>query len=83
MLTHHNWWNSVRDLNSVVDDTDKEVSDEHILKIYPQLREHGELVAAHLGLTQADIQAIEGMAKPDVGANETVHVTRMEEKEKT
>ena len=46
------------------DDIDKEVSDEHILEIYPQL-EKWKRVAAHLGLTQADVQAIEGRARPD------------------
>ena len=43
------------------DDINKEVSDEHILEIYPQL-ENWRLVAVHLGLTQADVQAIEGRA---------------------
>ena len=46
------------------EDIDKEVSDEHILEIYPQL-EKWKRVAAHLGLTQADVQAIEGRARPD------------------
>ena len=46
------------------EDIDKEVSDEHILEIYPQL-EKWKQVAAHLGLTQADVQAIEGRARPD------------------
>ena len=46
------------------DDIDKEVSDKHILKIYPQLK-NWRRVAAHLGLTQADVQAIEGRAKSD------------------
>ena len=46
------------------EDIDKEVSDDHILKIYPQL-EKWKRVAAHLGLTQADVQAIESGAKPD------------------
>ena len=43
---------------------EKEVSDKHILKIYPQL-EKWKRVAAHLDLTQADVQAIEGGARPD------------------
>ena len=43
---------------------DKEVSDDHILKIYPQL-EKWKRVAIHLGLTQADIQAIESAASSD------------------
>ena len=42
----------------------KEVSDDHILKIYPQL-ENWKRVAFHLGLTQADIQAIESAARAD------------------
>ena len=46
------------------DDINKEVSDEHILKVYPQL-EKWKRVAAHLGLTQADVQAIESGARPD------------------
>ena len=46
------------------DDIDTEISDDHILKIYPQL-EKWKRVAAHLGLTQADVQAIEGRARPD------------------
>ena len=46
------------------DNIDKEVSDRHILKIYPQLK-NWRRVAAHLGLTQADVQAIEGVARPD------------------
>ena len=46
------------------EDIDKEVSDDHILEIYPQL-ENWKRVAAHLGLTQADVQAIEGRARPD------------------
>ena len=46
------------------DNVDKEVSDDHILEIYPQL-ENWKLVALHLGLTQADIQAIETAAKSD------------------
>ena len=46
------------------EDIDKEVSDEHILKIYPQL-EKWKRVAAHLGLTQADVHSIEGRARPD------------------
>ena len=46
------------------DAIDKEVSDEHILEIYPQLK-NWRRVAAHLGLTQADSQAIEGVAKSD------------------
>ena len=46
------------------DDINKEVSDDHILEIYPQL-EKWKRVAAHLGLTQADVQAIEGRARPD------------------
>ena len=43
---------------------DREVSDDHILKIYPQL-EKWRRVAAHLGLTRADIGAIESEARPD------------------
>ena len=43
---------------------DEEVSDEHILKIYSQL-EKWRQVAAHLGLSQADAEAIEGRARPD------------------
>ena len=46
------------------DNIDKEVDDKHILKIYPQL-EKWKRVAAHLGLTQADVQAIESGARPD------------------
>ena len=46
------------------DDINKEVSDKHILKIYPQL-EKWKRVAAHLGLTQADVQAIESGARSD------------------
>ena len=46
------------------EDIDKEVSDDHILEIYPQL-EKWKRVAAHLGLTQADVQAIESGARPD------------------
>ena len=46
------------------DNIHKEVSEIHILKIYPQLQKW-KLVAAHLGLTQADVQAIESEAKPD------------------
>ena len=46
------------------DDIDKEFSDEHIFEIYYQL-EKWKLVAAHLGLTQADVQAIESMAWRD------------------
>ena len=46
------------------DDIKKEVSDDHILKIYPQL-EKWKRVAAHLGLTQADVEAIESKARPD------------------
>ena len=42
---------------------DKEVSDDHILEIYPQL-ENWKRVAAYLGLTQADVEAIEGRARP-------------------
>ena len=49
---------------SSYDDIDKEVSSSHILKIYTQLEKWSQ-VAAHLGLTQADIQAIEGDAKSD------------------
>ena len=45
------------------DNTDKEVSDEHVLEIYSQL-EKWRLVAAHLGLTKADIEAIECGARP-------------------
>ena len=55
----------------------KEVSDDHILKICPQPEKRGSLdssylqwlkwrgVATNLGLTQADIQAIESRARPD------------------
>ena len=43
------------------EDIDKEVSDDHILEIYPQL-ENWRLVAIHLGLTQADVQAIVSQA---------------------
>ena len=46
------------------DDINKEVRDEHILEIYPQLVKW-KRVAAHLGLTQADVEAIEGRARPD------------------
>ena len=46
------------------DNIDKEVSDEHILEIYPQLGKW-KRVAAHLGLTQADVIAVESMARPD------------------
>ena len=46
------------------DDIDKEVSDKHILKIYPQL-EKWKRVAAHLGLAQEDVEAIESRARPD------------------
>ena len=46
------------------EDTGKEVSDQHILEIYPQLK-NWRRVAAHLGLTQADVQTIEGGAKAD------------------
>ena len=42
-------------------DIDKEVSNEHILEIHFQLKQWRR-VAAHLGLTQADIQAIESRA---------------------
>ena len=42
----------------------KEVSDEHIIEIYSQLA-NWKRVAAHLGLTQADVQAIESGARPD------------------
>ena len=45
-------------------DIHMEVSDEHILEIYLQL-ENWEQVAPHLGLTNADIQAIEKGAKSD------------------
>ena len=43
------------------DSIDKEVSDQHILKIYRQL-EKWRLVAAHLGFTKADVQAIVSQA---------------------
>ena len=43
---------------------DQEVSDEHILEIYSQL-ERWKRVAAHLGLTRADVEAIESGARPD------------------
>ena len=45
------------------DNIDKEVSDEHILEIYPQL-EKWRLVAIHLDLIQRDVwQSIESRAK--------------------
>ena len=49
------------------DDIKKVVSDDHILEIYSHL-EKWRLVAAHLGLTQADVQAIEvrGMADEEL-----------------
>ena len=43
------------------DSIDKEISDDHILEIYPQL-EKWRLVAAHLGLTKTDVQAIVSQA---------------------
>ena len=46
-------------------DINKEVSDEHIDEIYPQL-EKWELVAHHLGLSGPDIEAIEHKAQRDV-----------------
>ena len=46
------------------EDIDKEVSDKHILDIYPLL-EKWKRVAAHLGLTQADVQAMESHARSD------------------
>ena len=53
-----------RRFNFSYGDINKEVSDDHILKIYPQL-ENWKRIAAHLGLTQADVQAIENGARPD------------------
>ena len=47
------------------EDIDKEVSDEHIDEIYPQL-EKWELVAHHLGLSGPDIEAIEHKAQRGV-----------------
>ena len=44
------------------EDINKEVSDEHILKIYPQL-EKWERVAAYFGFRLADTQAIESQAR--------------------
>ena len=44
------------------DDIKKEVSDKHILKIYHQL-EKWKQVAAHLDLTQADVEAVESKAR--------------------
>ena len=52
------------------DDIDKEVTDEDILKIYPQL-EKWKKVGAHLGLTYVDIIDIEQRAKP---IQETAHL---------
>ena len=46
-------------------DIDKECSDKHILKIYPNM-ENWERVAFHLGLKLPDIEAIETKAKRDV-----------------
>ena len=46
------------------DDIKKEVSDDYLLQIYPQL-EKWKRVAAHLGLTRADVEAIESSARPD------------------
>ena len=46
-------------------DIDKECSDKHILKIYPNL-ENWERVAFHLGLDLPDIEAIETKAKRDI-----------------
>ena len=46
------------------DDINKEVSEKHILEIYPQLK-NWIRVALHLGLTQADVQAIESEARSD------------------
>ena len=43
------------------DDINKEVSDDHILEIYRTL-DKWRLVAAHLGLTKADVQAIVSQA---------------------
>ena len=43
------------------DTIDKEISDDHILEIYPQL-ENWRLVAVHLGLTHIDIQAVVSQA---------------------
>ena len=50
-----------------MDDINKEVSDEHILEIYPRL-ERWKQVAAHLGLKQEDVTAIERRA----GTNEVL-----------
>ena len=47
------------------DDIDKEVSKEHVDKIYPQL-ENWEQVAHHLGLSGPDIEAIKYKAMYDV-----------------
>ena len=46
------------------DDIKKEVSDDHILEVYHQL-EKWKQVAAHLGLTRADVEAIESSARPN------------------
>ena len=56
----------VRKRRRVIEDGcfDKEVSDDHIFEIYPQL-ENWKRVAAHLGLTRADVQAIESAVRPD------------------
>ena len=50
------------------DKIEREVSNEHLLEIYPQLA-NWKQVAAHLGLTQADVQAIESGARPDEKLN--------------
>ena len=49
----------------ISENIDKEVSDDDILEIYRQL-EKWETVAIHLGLSQADIEVIEGKAVRDV-----------------
>ena len=47
------------------DDIDKQVSDDHINEIYPQL-EKWKLVAHHLGLSGPDLEAIEQKAQGDI-----------------
>ena len=42
----------------------EEVTDDHILKVYKQL-ESWKRLAAHLGLTRADIRAIESESRSD------------------
>ena len=53
----------------------KAVSDDHILDIYPQL-EKWKRVAAHLGLTQEDVEAIETRARTD---EETMRLYMLQE----